>query len=196
MNKYRLQYGILLSCMFVFSCADQLDVKNPNQPTASNIKTENDIISLGLGTYYSGWTGNKFGGFAGTFLTDVISYHSGMGDEIGVEAANVYINQLVMPDWVQLDDNSKVNNPANPNTQLGLLRLANVERPKQSEPMVYYEWSYIYMLNNHCNALLGLCRWDNVLQVMQLQKEIPSKRWRTGGRDIATRGSDRCMSRA
>jgi hypothetical protein len=139
--------------MFVFSCADQLDVKNPNQPTSSNIKTENDIISLGLGTYYSGWTGNKFGGFAGTFLTDVISYHSGMGDEIGVEAANVYINQLVMPDWVQLDDNSKVNNPANPNTQLGLLRLANKNSQSSQNP-VYYEWSYIYTLNNHCNALL------------------------------------------
>lgn len=154
MNKYRLQFGILLSCMFVLSCADQLDVRNPNQPTASNIKTENDIVSLGLGTYYSGWTGNKFGGFAGTFLTDVISYHSGMGDEIGVEAANVYINQLVMPDWVQLDDNSKVNNPANPSTQLGLLRLANKNAQSSQNP-VYYEWSYIYMLNNHCNALLS-----------------------------------------
>jgi hypothetical protein len=154
MNKYKLQISILLGCMIMLSCADQLDVKNPNQPTASNIKTENDILALGLGAYYSGWTGNKFGGFVGTFLTDVISYHSGMGDEIGVEAANVYIYQLVMPDWVQLDNGTKVNNPANPSTQLGLLKLANQNSQAGQNP-VYYEWSYIYTLNNHCNSLLA-----------------------------------------
>ena len=139
--------------MFIFSCADQLDVKNPNQPTASSISSENDILSLGLGAYYSGWTGNKFGGFAGTFLTDVISFHSGMGDEIGIEAANIYLNQLFMPDWVQLDNNTKVNNPANPNTQLGLLKLANTNAQAGQNP-VYYEWSFIYSLNNHCNSIL------------------------------------------
>jgi starch-binding outer membrane protein, SusD/RagB family len=154
MNKYKIQISMLLGCMIIFSCANQLDVKNPNLPTASTIKSENDILSLGLGAYFSGWTGNKYAGFVGTFLTDVISYHSGMGDEIGVEAANVYINQLVMPDWVQLDNNSKVNNPANPNTQLGLLRLANVNAQAGQNP-VYYEWSYVYALNNHCNAILA-----------------------------------------
>jgi starch-binding outer membrane protein, SusD/RagB family len=87
-------------------------------------------------------------------MNDVVAYHEIMGDVIGVEAANVYINQLGMPDWVTLDNGTKVNNPANPNTQLGLLRFANQNSFADQNPVVY-EWAYMYALNNICNSILG-----------------------------------------
>src|SRR5258706_517465 len=152
MKKFKV-FSILIMAVFVFSCKDQLDVKNPNQPTANSINTENNITNLGIGIYASGFRGLKYGGFQGQFANDVLSYHEIMGDVIGVEAANVYINQLGMPDVVTLDNASQVLNPATPNTQLALLRVINKNSYADQNP-VYYEWAYMYALNNACNGIL------------------------------------------
>lgn len=152
MKKFKV-LTLLLCTVIVFSCKDQLDVKNPNFPTTDAINTENNIISLGLGMYFAGTNGLKYGGFQGNFMNDALAYHEIMGDVIGVEAANVYINQLGMPDWVKLDNGSTVLNPATPNTQLGLLRFANVNSFAAANP-VYYEWAYMYAMNNTANIIL------------------------------------------
>ncbi|HRI78226.1 MAG TPA: hypothetical protein PLR06_01720 [Cyclobacteriaceae bacterium] len=154
MKKFKISTIALITLILVFSCKDQLDVKNPNQPTAGSINTENNITALGLGVYASGFRGLKYGGFQGTFATDVMSFHEIMGDVIGVEAANLYINQLGMPDWVKLDNNSTVNNPSTPNTQLALIRLTNQNSYADQNP-IYYEWAYMYALNNACNGILA-----------------------------------------
>jgi hypothetical protein len=152
MRKNTLFIFILLT--IASACADQLDVKNPNQPTAAAINSENNIVALSLGIYADGFRGLKFGGFQGQFLNDVLAYHEGMGDMIGVEAANVYINQLIMPDDVTFDDGSKVLNPANPKTQVGLLRFANQNSFADQNPVVY-EWAYMYNAINLCNSILA-----------------------------------------
>lgn len=144
----------LITLVLITSCADQLDVKNPNQPTASAVNSENNIVALSLGIYADGFRGLKFGGFQGTFLSDVVAYHEGMGDLIGCEAANVYINQLIMPDNVTLDNGTNVPNPANPKTQVGLLRFANQNSFADQSPVVY-EWAYMYNAINLCNAILA-----------------------------------------
>jgi len=159
MKKFKIISTIMVSAALVFSCADQLGVKNPNQPTASTINDENNITALGLGLYYSGFRGLKYGGFQGQFANDPLSYHEIMGDVIGVEAANLYINQLGMPDWVKLDNGTTVNNPATPNTQLALLRTVNKNSYADQNP-VYYEWAYMYQLNNQCNGILAAV--DNI----------------------------------
>ncbi|HTH54409.1 MAG TPA: RagB/SusD family nutrient uptake outer membrane protein [Cyclobacteriaceae bacterium] len=153
MKKFKVLTLILSTTLLVFSCKDQLDVKNPNQPVSSAVTTENNITALGLGIYAAGFRGVKYGGFQGQFANDVLSYHEIMGDVIGVEAANVYINQLGMPDDVMLDDASRVLNPATPNTQVALLRVVNKNSYADQNP-VYYEWAYMYALNNACNAIL------------------------------------------
>ncbi len=140
--------------VLAISCKDQLDVKNPNQPAATSINSENNITSLGLGVYASGFRNLKYGGYQGTFVTDVFSFHEIMGDVIGCEAANVYINQLGMPDVVTLDNNSQLVNPATPNTQLALIRTVNKNGYADQNP-IYYEWAYMYALNNACNAILA-----------------------------------------
>jgi hypothetical protein len=153
MKKIKFLSIGLLSTMLILSCSDLLDVKNPNQPTASAVTNENNITSLGLGIYAAGFRGNKYGGFQGTYVTDVHAFHEIMGDVIGIEAANLYVNQVGMPDWVKLDNGSTVPNPATPNTQLGLLRVVNINQSADQNP-VYYEWSYMYSLINACNAIL------------------------------------------
>jgi hypothetical protein len=153
MKKFKVFTLLTTVIALVFSCKDQLDVRNPNQPVSSAINSENNITALGLGVYASGFRGLKYGGFQGQFANDVLSYHEIMGDVIGVEAANVYINQLGMPDDVILDDGSHSPNPATPNTQLALLRVINKNSYADQNP-VYYEWAYMYALINSCNAIL------------------------------------------
>ena len=152
MKKNTLFTLILLAV--AFSCSDQLDVKNPNQPTAAAINSENNILALSLGMYADAFRGLKFGGFQGQFLNDVLAYHEGMGDMIGCEAANVYINQLIMPDDVTFDGGAKVLNPANPKTQVGLLRFANQNSFADQSPVVY-EWAYMYNAINLSNSILA-----------------------------------------
>jgi len=152
MKKNTLFIFILLT--IASACSDQLDVKNPNQPTAAAINSENNIVALSLGIYADGFRGLKFGGFQGQFLNDVIAYHEGMGDIIGCEAANVYINQLIMPDDVTFDNGAKVLNPANPKTQVGLLRFANQNSFADQSPVVY-EWAYMYNAINLSNSILA-----------------------------------------
>jgi starch-binding outer membrane protein, SusD/RagB family len=153
MKKFKVTAIICLSAVLILSCQDQLDVKNPNQPTTSSINSETNIISLGLGVYVNGFRQIKYGGFQGTFLNDVWAWHETMGDVIGVEAANVYVNQIGLPNWVRLDNGSTVDNPANPKTQYGLIRFANQNSFADQSP-IFYEWSYMYNLNNLCNVML------------------------------------------
>ncbi len=152
MKKFKA-LSFLICTIIMVSCSDQLDVKNPNQPTTDAITTENNITSLGLGIYASGFRGVKYGGFQGTFVTDVFAFHEIMGDVIGIEAANLYVNQIGMPDWVKLDNGTTVANPATPNTQLGLIRTVNISQSADQNP-IYYEWGYMYALINSCNAIL------------------------------------------
>ena len=154
MKKIKILSIFLLCLMLTISCSDKLDVKNPNQPTIDAITNENNITSLALGFYAAGYRGVKYGGFQGTFVTDVHAFHEIMGDVIGIEAANLYVNQVGMPDVVTMDNGSNVPNPATPNTQLGLLRVVNINQSADQNP-VYYEWGYMYALINACNAVLA-----------------------------------------
>lgn len=147
--------------MALGACKDQLDVKNPNQPTPASAATEVGVISLGQGTVYVNGMGNSINGFKyydgvpGGFWTGAIGFHELMGDEIGEEAANVFGNQIGMPDLVTLDDGTKVVNPSSVNTQVGLLRTVNVNAQGASNPL-FYEWAYMYNLNNGMNSVLEI----------------------------------------
>jgi starch-binding outer membrane protein, SusD/RagB family len=142
-----------ISMMALVSCQDQLTVKT-NTPLATQINSEGNIISEGLGIYATGFRGLKYGGYQGTFLGDVWALHEIMGDAIGCEAANIYINQVGMPDVLTTDAGAQIKNPATPNTQLGLLRFANVNSLADQNP-VYYEWGYMYAINAQCNSILA-----------------------------------------
>src|SRR5688572_21220164 len=153
-------YISILSISFVgisFSCKDDLDIKNPNQPTLESAATEQGVISLAQGgVYVNGFKELKYyDGVPGYFWTGAMGFHELMGDVIGEEAANIYGNQIGCPQYVILDNGTKVLNPNSPNTQLGLLRLINVNA-NAGQNTLFYEWAYMYSMNNAMNNVLSL----------------------------------------
>jgi starch-binding outer membrane protein, SusD/RagB family len=154
LNKYILMGTLALS---LGSCQDQLDIKNPNLPTPQSAGTESGIVSLGLGAVYAnGFRDLKyFDGVNGRFWAGTIGYHELMGDVIGIEAANQFANQIGCPDAITLDNGTKVLNPSSPNQQIPFLRSVNINSNAGANP-TYFEWGYMYSLNNACNAVLDV----------------------------------------
>ena len=152
----------LATTSFLMACStDELDVKNPNQPTPSSAATEVGVISLAQGTVYVNGMGNSaagikyYDGVPGGFWTGAVGFHALMGDEIGEEAANQFANQIGMPDMVTLDDGRKVANPSAITTQIALIRTINVNAQGGANPL-FYEWAYMYNLNNGMNSVLEI----------------------------------------
>ena len=123
-KKYILLGGVAIS---LAACQDQLDIKNPNLPTPASASSENGIVSLGLGSVYAnGFRDLKFfDGVNGRFWAGAIGFHELMGDVVGIEAANLFANQLAFPDNLILDNGSQVANLNVPNTQKALIRANN-----------------------------------------------------------------------
>lgn len=144
--------GIAISLV---SCQDQLDIKNPNLPTPASASSESGILSLGLGAVYAnGFRDLKFfDGVNGRFWAGAIGFHELMGDVIGIEAANIFANQMAFPDNITLDNGTQILNLNVPNTQKALIRANNTNSLAGSNAL-YYEWGYMYSLNNACNSVL------------------------------------------
>ena len=149
--------SFLLLAGTVMSCKDQLDIQNPNQPTPATAASESGILGLAQGAIYkNGFTsaGNKYyDGVVGAFYNGVIGLHELMGDIVGAEAANTYMNNLSAPDMVILDNGTQVPNPNNPPVQKTLLRAVNTNSQQGGNPG-FHEWAMMYQLNNSCNTIL------------------------------------------
>lgn len=158
MKKIQVAVAILV-LGFAVSCKEQLDVKNPNQPTVSSANTESGITNLAQGgAYVNGFREIKtdlYDGIPGYFWSGAVGIHELMGDVIGEEAANVFGNQIGAPDYVILDDGTKVVNPNAPNTQIALIRQVNVNANQGANPL-FHEWWYMYSLNSQMNKVLDL----------------------------------------
>ena len=121
---------ILLCTAIVISCKKQLEVGNPNVPTLDKANTESGFLSLVQGgTYINGFqqgaediNGTFYDGVPGHFWSGATAFHDLMGDVIGAEAANVFLNQIAVPEYVTLDNSTKVNNPNSPLKQPDLIR--------------------------------------------------------------------------
>ena len=141
---------------FVFSCKDQLDVKNPNQPTTGSANSESGLINLAQGAIYiNGFYTVNYGGFYGGFFGDPFGYHEIMGDIVGAEAANQRLNEVGVANYVILDNGTKVLNPNSPTLQPDMLRQVNINANAGDNPL-YYEWAYMYALNTGANNVLAL----------------------------------------
>lgn len=152
----------ILGAVFILSiasCKKELDVKNPNQPTPSSANNEQGLLSLAQGgIYINGFFDLKFAdGVYGRFWPGMMGFHELMGDVIGAEAANAYMNQLGNPDKVFLNDagNTVLLNPGNPKTQYALCRFAN-DNNLQGSNFTFYEWAYMYNMIVAANNILAL----------------------------------------
>jgi starch-binding outer membrane protein, SusD/RagB family len=156
---YKILLTLLITGSLFTACKDQLDIKNPNNPTPASASNESGIIGLAQGSVYvNGFNslGNKFyDGVIGAFFNGVYGIHDMMGDQIAAEAANAYMNQISCPNDVTLDDGSKVVNPNSPNTFIPFIRSVNVNANQGQNPG-FHEWAFMYGLNNSCNNILEL----------------------------------------
>ncbi len=157
---YSLIIGLVITTM-IFSCSDQLNVQNPNDPTPESASTESGITALAQGgVYVNGFQGlaSKYNdGVPGFFWSGAVGVHEMLGDVVGVEAANWFINQIGCPDETVLDNGSSVLNPQNPNTQYALLRSIN-SNSNQGQNTTFHEWANMYGMNNACNQTLEVLK--------------------------------------
>jgi starch-binding outer membrane protein, SusD/RagB family len=148
----------VLAVLFTYSCKDQLNINNPNQPGTEAAETETGFLSLAQGTtYLNGFNYIKYsdGGLGGTFYTGVVGYHELMGDAAVSDFANAFMNQVGCPDNIVLDDGSVLVNPNSPPKQKDMLRQLNVFSNQGNNPG-YYEWAFMYNLLHAVNRILLL----------------------------------------
>lgn len=145
-----ISFAILLS-----GCKKDLTLENPNNPTPSSLNSESGIISFATGgVYITGFRALKYtDGVFGPFWSGALGFHELMGDVIGADAANAFLNQVGSPDKVTFDNGTSVLNPNAPSTQYALVRQANTNE-QAGNNFLYYEWAYMYNLIGTCNLLL------------------------------------------
>lgn len=139
----------------LFSCKKDLTIENPNSPTPASLNSETGIVSYATGgVYISGFRTLKYAdGVFGPFWSGALGFHEMMGDVIGCDAANSFMNQIGCPEKVTFDNATFGLNPNSPNTQRALIRQINTNASAGNNTL-YYEWSYMYNLIKVCNLLL------------------------------------------
>jgi hypothetical protein len=153
MKKYKyIIISMVIASMAVSSCKKELQVANPNSPTLDQAKTESGLTSLAEGGVYTNGFANGDGWLGDSFFSLCYGYHELLADDVSAQAANQNVNLVNVPDYVILDDGSRLTNTQ---PQKGNLRLNN-SRDKQASNMFYYEWQNMYALNNACNQILVL----------------------------------------
>ncbi|WP_020598976.1 RagB/SusD family nutrient uptake outer membrane protein [Spirosoma panaciterrae] len=156
MNKLKIYALTLVFSGFMASCKEQLQVENPNQPSSPALKTESGLVSFGEGFYITGFKDVKYyDGVPGYFWSGAIGNHELMGDVIGTDIANVFINQIGCPNQVTLDDGTVLVNPNSPSKQIDFIRITANVNSTGFQNSTYYEWAYMYNLNNAANTLLA-----------------------------------------
>ena len=139
----------------LLSCKKDLTIENPNSPTPESLNSETGIVSYATGgVYISGFRTLKHtDGVFGPFWSGALGFHEMMGDVIGCDAANSFMNQIGCPEKVTFDNATFGLNPNSPNTQRGLIRQINTNSSAGNNTL-YYEWAYMYNLIKVCNLLL------------------------------------------
>lgn len=150
--KYIITSMVMTGAIVSSSCKKELDVKNPNQPTLEQAKTESGLTSLAAGSIFINGFVNGDGWLGDSFFSLCYGYHELLADDVSAQAANQNVNLVNVPDYAILDDGSKL---ANTQPQIANLRLNNT-RDKQGSNMFYYEWQSMYGLNNAANQILAL----------------------------------------
>jgi starch-binding outer membrane protein, SusD/RagB family len=155
MKRYKIIIAVWCVALFASSCKKQLDVQNDNLPTLAAGNTEAGLVALAGGSVYrNGFFDLKStDGVYGRFWSGATGFHEMMGDVIGIEAANAYLNQLGCPNKVTWDNANVVSNPSAVNTQYALLRSVNFASQQGGNP-TFYEWAYMYNLIVAANTIL------------------------------------------
>ena len=157
MKNNKILVGILGVTLSLTACKKDLDITNVNSPTPASAQNENGVTALAQGTVYlNGFYNLKYSdGVYGRFWAGAMGFQEIMGDVIGAEAANAFMNQIGCPNKVTLDNGTVVTNPSNPKTQYELVRYAN-QNAQGGSNTTFYEWAYMYNMIAASNKILEL----------------------------------------
>jgi hypothetical protein len=157
MKNNKILVGILGVTLSLTACKKDLDITNVNSPTPNSAQNENGAIALAQGTIYlNGFYNLKYSdGVYGRFWAGAIGFSEIMGDVVGAEAANAFMNQIGCPNKVTLDNGTVVLNPSNPKTQYELVRYAN-QNAQGGSNTTFYEWAYMYNMITAANSILDI----------------------------------------
>jgi len=157
MKNNKILVGILGVTLSLTACKKDLDITNVNSPTPASAQNENGAIALAQGTIYlNGFYNLKYSdGVYGRFWAGATGFSEIMGDVIGAEAANAFMNQIGCPNKVTFDNGTVALNPSNPKTQYELVRYAN-QNSQGGSNTTFYEWAYMYNMIAASNKILEL----------------------------------------
>ncbi|MDQ6609165.1 MAG: RagB/SusD family nutrient uptake outer membrane protein [Bacteroidota bacterium] len=156
--RYNKYYFLLLLTIIVgtTACKKQLDVKNPNSPSVEDLLTEPGVTALAKGAVYQNGLNLAFNAglnqLGSGFSYTVYGYQELLADNISASASNQNINVINLPDYVTLDDGTKRSSGI---SQRNTIRSTN-DRAKRSSNSIYYEWAYMYAMNEACNNILNI----------------------------------------
>jgi len=157
MKNNKILVGILGMALSLTACKKDLDISNTNLPTPESAQNEPGVISLAQGSIYrNGFYDLKYSdGVYGRYWAGTMGFQELMGDIIGAEAANAYMNQIGCPNSVTLDNGTVVLNPASIKTQYELCRYANQNAQGVSNT-TNYQWAYSYNMITAANTVLDI----------------------------------------
>jgi hypothetical protein len=136
-------------------CKDQLDIGNPNAPTLSaNVNTETGVISLAQGGVYINGFLNGDTWLGNSYFSLPMGYNELMADNVGASASNNQVTTVGQPDYIILDDGTKMTNTS---PSVGILRTYNTRAATGAgNNAIHYQWLNMYALNNACNLVLSV----------------------------------------
>jgi len=157
MKNNKILVGILGIALSLTACKKDLDISNTNAPTPESAQNESGVVSFAQGGIYrNGFFDLKYSdGVYGRYWPGAMGFQELMGDIIGAEAANAFMNQIGCPNTVTLDNGTVVLNPSNPKTQYELVRYAN-QNAQGGSNTTFYQWAYSYNMITAANTVLDL----------------------------------------
>ncbi|RYF68772.1 MAG: RagB/SusD family nutrient uptake outer membrane protein [Cytophagaceae bacterium] len=157
LTKHKFLSTACLTVMLLgaVSCKEQLDVGNPNAPTiGANVNNETGLIAYAQGGVYVNGFLNGDTWLGNSYFSLPWGYSELMADNVGADASNNQVTTIGVPDYIILDDGTKVSNPA---PQVGIIRSYNSRAATGAgNNAIYYQWLNMYALNNVCNQILDL----------------------------------------
>ena len=156
MSRYKSFVLPLLVLIYATGCKKQLNVGNPNAPTApQNIVNQGSLAQFGQGVVYvDGFQNvNAYNWLGSSYFSLNYGYAELLADLTGSTDANEIINTVNIPSYAIFDDGTKTP-VAEPQSQQ--LRTGNTRASTSAGyNALYYEWENMYLLNGSCNSFLA-----------------------------------------
>jgi hypothetical protein len=126
--KKIINLALIISILALSNCSDeQLDIKNPNDPTFTAIESPSGINQLASGVYLA--SGNRFHWIA-------MAHHEAMGDAIYIPWGNYGFRWSNQPTSITLDKGTVITPPSE-GAQGAALEVRNVRTQGDANALIF-----------------------------------------------------------